>query len=218
MTLASIGLIGFIGAIIFVANTSTAHKDFKQNGSGTDSTDSSKVLGSQSLQSGSPLTGQNGNQGASGAQQSNAENVNGSTSNNVRNGSSATSSASSYQKKPPVSSSPSTSTPSRTGYNLNESWYLATAGAEGLFNSCWPTALDASNEAQCIDENNPYSHHWFEGVGISKSAAEAQELAAAQVQQKANEKHVDLRRGGGGDAVILNESLCSTYGLVCGRW
>lgn len=87
-----------------------------------------------------------------------------------------------------------------------------------MYNTCWPAELNATNEAECIDESHPYSRYWFEGVGVSKSPAGAQEIAAAQVQQKADAQHVELRRGGGDDAVILTESLCATYGLDCGRW
>ncbi len=220
LAFAAIGVVSFMGAILMVVANSTAQTDHKLTGSNTNGADSHQVLGAQSITGDSPETGQNGSQGeastgnVAATQQSGPVKVNGLANNSAQSGASVASGA----RKPAVPSSPTTSTPSRTGYNLNETWYLATAGAEGLFNSCWPAELNASNEAGCIDESNPYSRYWFEGIGINKSAEEAQELAAAQVRQKAYEKQIDLRRGGGGDAVILTEALCSDYGLDCGRW
>lgn len=213
LAVTGIGVIGITGAIFLATNNNTAQSGLKQSGSNTNNPDSHQVLGDQSIQGDSTLTAQDTNPSdansgnAAGPQQSAPNAVNG-----------VTGGANSNTNKPPASSPPSTSTPSRTGYNLNENWYLATAGAEGLYNSCWPTELNESNEAQCVDESNPYSHFWFEGIGISKSPEEAGALASAQVNQKAYEKHVDLRRGGGDDPVILTESLCSSYGLECSRW
>lgn len=121
----------------------------------------------------------------------------------------------------PGSTQPSTSASQptrRPDYNLNDVWYLATAGVAGLYNTCWPTPLTEANEAQCGDPNHAYSQALFSGVGISRNPDTAQALASDDAHQKATANHVEPKRGGGDGATVLTEALCAQYALSCGRW
>lgn len=61
LALTGIGVIGIAGAIFLVTNNKTAQSDLKQTKSNTNNADSHQVLGDQSIQGDSTVTGQNTN-------------------------------------------------------------------------------------------------------------------------------------------------------------
>lgn len=145
------------------------------------------------------------------------------TPNNTPAGNNTSNSANGNAAKPTTPAAPTTPAPPavpKPDYNLNENWFFATASTGGIYNKCWPTPLTESNEAECGDLTSPYSYPnmRFEGIGISKNGETAQTLSHANAQEKALDKHVEPRLGGGDEAVLLNEAICTQYGLSCGRW
>jgi hypothetical protein len=104
--------------------------------------------------------------------------------------------------------------PVRADYNMNDNLYFATSSVQGLINTCWPVAFTAENETACSGGTSD----WIIGIGVAKDGAAAQTLADNQATQKAAAQHVDPRRGAGSIPVILTQTICTQYGLSCGRW
>lgn len=117
----------------------------------------------------------------------------------------------------------------KADYNLNDTLYFDQAYGGGTFNLCWQThrfdntlawdapanAYVAMNDEACGASGSLINIYQ---TAIASTPSSAVDLASSKVQLAANAQNVVLRKGAGGEAVLLTEAICSANGLSCGRW